>query len=1520
MKKFIFLVLFFIFVLACALIFSACGTGLNDQNNNNDNNPSSSAKELEYTLSNDGNYYIVSGQGDLSGDISIPDTYKSLPVTEIADGAFRSSDDITKVNIGKSVKSIGDGAFYECEELEYVIFSENSQLETIEENVFSYCRSLKSVTFPSTVTKIGNAAFQYDYALATVTFGENSCLQSIGSDAFADCLALKEIEIPDSVVSIDRGAFGDCISLEKVTFGENSQLESLGGTTGSSGSIFSGCSKLVEITLPENLKAIGYEAFWGCSSLVSITIPKNVTEIGTRAFEECVRLVEVYDLTDSLNISAGSEDNGYVGCYALQVFTDEKIPSGVSVIDDYIFYNYSLENVLLGYMGDEAEAVLPENNGNNYKIYNGAFMGCLQLRRVEIPDNVSYIGYKAFAGCSRIEEVSFGKSVTEIGENAFEKCYDLSVIRFTEDSCLETIGDNVFLKCNSLSDITIPNSVNSIGQDAFTSCPIKVATLPVYAVSFINKDKLTSLVITDGISIADNEFQDCKNLESVVLPDDLTEIGDQAFDNCIKLAEINIPDSVIAIGMKSFYNCYNLKNITFGSKVKTIGDYAFYGCSNITDIGKLQNIQSIGSCAFKQCSITSVYIPPSLSYIGTDAFFLTDIQDVYIDDLKAWCAISFGDFNANPLYDAQNFYVNNERVVDLIIPEGTTIIKDFAFCNNKNIDIKSINIPDSVETIGKYVFSGCNYVESIITPFVGADRNDETNAYVGYLFGEQEYQNNVKCSPVLNYVEITDSYKIGTSAFYGCDSLKSAVISEGVTEIGRYAFYECTNLSSITLPGSLKAIDEYAFYHCINLTSVTIPKQVTAIKGYAFFECFKLVEICNLSSVNISKKSTNNGFAGCYADTICYKTNDLKVQSDNEGFIFYETDSVCFLLGYVGNQEIITLPNISNGKEYKIYEYAFAYNQKITKIIISDTISEIGYKAFSNCAVLQEVAVGNGVKEIKKDLFYNSKNISRITLGDNVNSIDPEAFNGCSGLSYISVSENNSDFSSQDGIIYNKNKTQFIFVPKKIKGDIIIPDSVTSIDAGRFKNCSELTGVLLPDGLITIGATAFQNCKNLVSINIPADIVNIGDYAFSGCSKITVNENGISYVGNWAVSCDENLTEAVFKEGTIGILGSAFSDCVNLESISIPASVLYIKEYTFADCGNLVYLFVDSSNPKYYVSGDCLIDGTSKTLIRGCNSSIIPKDGSIENIGDSAFRGCSEFTEITIPRNVITIGDSAFADCGDFIVYYEGSISDWCNLVGHKNILRYCNELFINNLPLSGILEIPDNVTSIPEYAFYGCNKITGIKIPDSVTGIGDAAFYGCESLNNIVIPGSVKNIGYSCFENCTALNDITISDGVEKIGNSAFAGCISLTGIIIPDTVQYLGANAFVGCNKLRDLTIPFLEDSLGYLFEGGFSYAVPNSLQNVVVRSGAIEGGGFAECSNLRSVTLGEGVFSIGAGSFYRCFSLGSVYFEDPTGWKRYGLSGSWIEIPATDLSNDRKAAQLLVDTLCWYNWARL
>ena len=246
--------------------------------------------------------------------------------------------------------------------------------------------------------------------------------------------------------------------------------------------------------------------------------------------------------------------------------------------------------------------------------------------------------------------------------------------------------------------------------------------------------------------------------------------------------------------------------------------------------------------------------------------------------------------------------------------------------------------------------------------------------------------------------------------------------------------------------------------------------------------------------------------------------------------------------------------------------------------------------------------------------------------------------------------------------------------------------------------------------------------------------------------------------------------------------------------------------------------------------------------------------------------------------------------------------------------------MFINNLSLSGILEIPDNVTSIPEYAFYGCNKITGIKIPDSVTGIGDAAFYGCESLNNIVIPGSVKNIGYSCFRNCTALNDITISDGVEKIGNSAFAGCISLTGIIIPDTVQYLGANAFVGCNKLRDLTIPFLEDSLGYLFEGDFSYAVPNSLQNVVVRSGAIEGGGFAECSNLRSVTLGEGVFSIGAGSFYRCFSLGSVYFEDPTGWKRYGLSGSWIEIPATDLSNDRKAAQLLVDTLCFYNWARL
>ena len=232
---------------------------------------------LEYTLSSDESYYIVTGIGTASGDIIIPDTHEGLPVKEIGSAAFMNCTELTSVEIPASVSkiqngsySVGEtgvainfeGAFFGCVNLESVTFAEGSELSGIGDFAFAYCSSLKSIDVPDTVTNIGEGAF---FLSSTLT----------------------SIEIPAGVTSIGEGVFGTCSSLESVTFAEGSRLTSIGSGA------FSGCSRLTSIEIPAGVTSIGGSAFYGCSSLTSIEIPAGVTSIGDYAFEDCSNLESV---------------------------------------------------------------------------------------------------------------------------------------------------------------------------------------------------------------------------------------------------------------------------------------------------------------------------------------------------------------------------------------------------------------------------------------------------------------------------------------------------------------------------------------------------------------------------------------------------------------------------------------------------------------------------------------------------------------------------------------------------------------------------------------------------------------------------------------------------------------------------------------------------------------------------------------------------------------------------------------------------------------------------------------------------------------------------------------------------------------------------------------------------------------------------------------------------------------------------------------------------------------------------
>ena len=275
-----------------------------------------------------------------------------------------------------------------------------------------------------------------------------------------------------------------------------------------------------------------------------------------------------------------------------------------------------------------------------------------------------------------------------------------------------SIGNYAFLGCTSLTSIDIPDSVTSIGNSAFSGC-----------------SSLTSVTIPDSVtSIGNSVFYRCSSLTSVTIPDSVTSIGHHdTFSGCTSLTSVTIGNSVTGIGISAFYNCTSLTSVTIGNSVTSISNFAFSGCS----------------------SLKSVTIPDSVTIIGGGAFEgCISLTSVHISDIAAWCSIDFSYSDSNPLNYAQNLYLNDDLITELVIPDTVTDIKKYAFSNY--IGLTSVTIPDSVTCIN-------------------------------------------------------------SQAFYGCTSLTSVTIPDSVEAIANMAFYNCTSLTSVTIPASVTDIYDKAF-------------------------------------------------------------------------------------------------------------------------------------------------------------------------------------------------------------------------------------------------------------------------------------------------------------------------------------------------------------------------------------------------------------------------------------------------------------------------------------------------------------------------------------------------------------------------------------------------------------------------------------------------------------------------------------------------------------------------------------
>ena len=883
----------------------------------------------------------------------------------------------------------------------------------------------------------------------------------------------------------------------------------------------------------------------------------------------------------------------------------------------------------------------------------------------------------------------------------------------------------------------------------------------------------------------------------------VTAISKDAFENNTNIISIKLSSTITSIGGYAFRNCTGLTSVTIGNSVTSIGGYAFYECY------KLVEVYNKSTLSITAGSSDNEYV----AYYAKNVYTEEGSSNLSTDE-NGYVIYAEGDQKILVAYTGTE--------TELVLPSYITEIYGYAFY--KCSSLTSITIPSSVTNIGDSAFYGCKGLTSITIP------NSVTS--------------------------------ISDSAFRGCTGLTTvnwnATACKSAGSLSYSIFDGCSKLATVNIGDNVKIIPSYAFEDCTGLTSVTIGNGVTSIGDSAFYRCYKLVEVYNKSSLSITAGSSSNGYVAYYAKNVYSNEGGSKLTTDENGYVIYTDGDEKILVAYTGTNTELVLPSYIT----KINQYAFYGCTGLTSVSIGNSVTSIGNSAFSGCNKLQDIYITDiaawcnisGLYNLmyysssNKKLYINNELVTILIIPDSVTSIGNYAFYHCNNLTSITI---------PDSVTSIGNHAFFDCCGLTA---VTIPNSVTSIGDDAFYGCTGLTSVTIPDSVTSIGDEAFYGCRGLTTVNWNATACksagSLNHSIFGGCSKLaTVNiGDSVKIIPSYAVYGCKGLTSVTIPNSVTSIGDYAFYNCTGLTSVTIGNSVTSIGDYAFYGCTGLTSIIVDEGNTKYHSAGNCLIETATKTLILGCNTSVIPADGSVTSIGSSAFSGCSGLTSITIPDSVTSIGGSAFDETAWYNNQPDGLV--YAGKVAYK---------------YKGTM--PSN---------------TSIVIKEGTLGIADSAFFGCRGLTSITIPNSVTSIGSSAFRNCIGITSITIPNSVTSIGSSVFSGCSSLESITIP----FVGAKAGVTSSDTYQYPFGYIFGTLSYT--GGvatwqyyygystsstasISYYIPSSLKSVTVTGGNILYGAFYNCTGLKSVTIGDGVTSIGYRSFYNCSGLTSVTIPD-------------------------------------------
>ncbi|MBQ8291547.1 MAG: leucine-rich repeat protein [Clostridia bacterium] len=1223
-------------------------------------------------------------------------------------------------------------------------------------------------------------------------------------------------------------------------------------------------------------------AFEGCTALQKITLGENLAFIADNTFANCKQLEHIFNRS-SLVLTIGGMDNGGVAQYAKlvldkdgnTVYVAEDGYQTIDTADGFRFVKENGEYRLIAYLGTSDTVNLPATiEGSTYSLYR-----VRGGKHYVFPDSFTEVSYEAFYENSVLQTVTLGAGIKIIDAAAFQYCRSLTKVVLPEG--LTDIYEAAFFDCTALTEIELPESLTCLNLAAFSGCTgLKKIVLPsgltdIGNEAFRHCTGLTEIILPSGVtSIGSEAFRDCTGLTEIILPSGLTSIGSGAFNSCAGLTEIVLPDSVTRVGNNAFSGCSLLTKIHIGkgltdasalivstlreltvspeneaffaldnvlytreskeilfvpkgiagtltiwAEAVAIGQRAFYECTAIEKVLFPQGLKTIGAQAFYGCSaLTGVVFPEGLESIGEGAFYgcstLTGV--VFPEGLE-----SIG----------EEAFSGCLSLTELALPKAHTLVAQGAF--RECSALTKITLPDALTEIQAYAFFGCSALTELVLP--------ESVTKIGvYAFGG--------CGALTEIALPNNLTELSVGVFKDCTALQKIELPSGMTSIGNYTFTNCSSLAEIALPENLTSLGSDVFKDCAALTELTIPDGVPTIGSYLFNGCLSLKTLTLGASVG-----GEIGWGAFWSTPVLER---VEVSSENaslvgvDGIVYDKTTKMVWLV-----------PSLMQG----------------TVTLWSE---------------MQGFASGNAS-------FDTSK------------------------IEKFEIAESNEAYYTYSGVLYNKADMTVCAVPGLLSGTVHIPVGVTNVTGfgsrkliteiifpegvqtvGSLSGCTSLKGLTIPEGVTSIGA--LNDCTSLESITIPKSVTSIGSlYGLSNLrsvynySDISISidlcgdtnkpmylsdkvgevwryENGLTFERTADGFLFEKRSGYNYARNLIGYEGD-LKELVLPENHRGATYSVWLKEGKIGDVQKLTVLSgisVEDLRACTALQEIVLLEGLTEIrpyLFDGLTAlKKVTLPEGITAIGSCAFRNCTSLTEISLPTSLISIDQWAFYGC-----------TGLTELALPANITAIPYGVFSDCTGLTGIT-LPANLISIGQSAFYGCSDLQEVTFPESLATIDYEAFYGCSGLTEVVLPDSLTSLGGRTFLECTGLTKVYVGKSLSSFDIWSFGGYLKLQTIEVSAENEYFISYENVVYKK-EDMSVYFVPagirgtvriadgvKTVNCMWERGFQDAIfmtelilPDSVETIETHT-------FSGCTNLRTVTLGENVSSIGSYAFPNATSI--------------------------------------------------